>query len=487
MSNSSFRADGFRDLREFIEEVEKMGELRTITGAHWDLEIGRITTLLCQKQDAPVVLFDQIPEYSKGYRVLVNAVGSRRTLALCLGLPYSQSDMESLKAWREKLKTLKGIPPKVVTDGPVLENVFEGKDVNLWKFPVPKWNKLDGGRFIGTGSITILRDPDEGWVNLGTYRVMVHDESKAGFFIAPGRHGHIIREKYFARGQTCKVAVSLGQEPQLFLVSSMDIPYGMPEYDFAGGLKGEPIEVIESGYSGLPIPAQAEIVIEGEARLGETLEEGPFGEWPGYYGSGSRQEPVINVKRVMHRNDPIMLGVPPGKPPWSTNRVTSFNRSAAIWGELEAAGVPDIRGVWCHPAAAGRMFIIISIKQRYPGHARQAGLVASSCHAGGNVGRYTIVVDEDIDPTNTDDLLWALSSRSDPAGDIEILRRCWSTPLDPLVRKGAPSLNTRAVIDACRPYEWLDEFPPVVAFPSEELDDTLRKWGNQLFDRQQEG
>ncbi|MEE8449864.1 MAG: UbiD family decarboxylase [Thermodesulfobacteriota bacterium] len=470
----------FHDLREYAEELEKLGELRVLPGVHWDLEIGRITTILCQKEDQPVVLFDQIADYPKGYRVLVNPIGSKRTLALCLGIPYMESYIDILNAWRKKLKTLKPIPPKVVTDGPVLENVQEGKDVNLWKFPVPKWNTLDGGRFIGTGSVTILRDPDEGWVNLGTYRVMVHDESKAGFFIAPGRHGSIIREKYFAQGQKCKVSISCGQDPQIFMVSSMEIPYRMPEYDFTGGLKGEPIEVIESDYSGLPIPARAEIVIEGEASMEETLEEGPFGEWPGYYGSGARQDLVIRVKRILHRNDPILLGVPPGKPPWSTNRVTNFNRSAMLWDEMEGAGVPDIKGVWCHPSAAGRMFIVVAIKQRYPGHARQAGLLASSCQAGGNVGRYTLVVDEDIDPTNTDDILWALSSRSDPADDIEIIRRCWSTPLDPLVRKGAPSLNTRAIIDATRPYEWMDEFPPVVGFPPEELAETLNKWGKHL-------
>jgi 4-hydroxy-3-polyprenylbenzoate decarboxylase len=467
-------------LRQYVEEVEKLGELRFISGAHWDLEIGRITTILCQREDAPVVLFDQIGDYPRGYRVMVNAVGSRRTLALCLGIPYLESNIESLKLWREKLKTLKPIPPKVVADGPVLENVLEGKDVDLWKFPVPKWNNLDGGRFIGTGSVVILRDPDEGWVNLGTYRIMVHDESRAGLYIVPGRHGAIIREKYFARGKACKVAVSCGQDPQLFLVSSMEIPYRMPEYDFTGGLKGEAIEVIESDYSGLPIPARAEIVIEGDTSSVETMEEGPFGEWPGYYGSGASPAPIIKVKRILHRNNPIILGRPPGKPPWSPNRVTNFNRSAMLWREMEAAGVPDIRGVWCHPSAGGRMFIIVSIKQRYPGHARQAGLLASGCQAGGNLGRYTVVVDEDIDPSNTDELLWALSSRSDPASDIEIIRRCWSTPLDPLLRKGAPSLNTRAIIDACRPYEWMDEFPPVVGFPPEELDDTLEKWGDQL-------
>ena len=111
-------------------------------------------------------------------------------------------------------------------------------------------------------------------------------------------------------------------------------------------------------------------------------------------------------------------------------------KAALIWEQVEKAGVPDVRGVWCHEAGGGRLFNIISIKQRYPGHARQAMLCASQVHAGAYLGRYVIVVDEDIDPTNTFDVIWALASRSDPVESIEILRRCWSGPLDPRIQPG---------------------------------------------------
>ena len=472
----------FNDLREYLEEVDKLGELRTLTNVHWDLEIGRITDILCHRENSPAVLIDEITGYPKGYRVLLNAQGSLTRLSMCLGLPIIEKPMELVRAWRDKIKAAKMIPPKVVKEGPVLENVKEGKDIDLWKFPVPKWHPLDGGRYLGTGSVTITRDPDEGWVNLGTYRVMVHNESMVGFYISPGKHGRIHREKYMARGEICKVAVSCGQDPRIFLASTMELPYGLTEYDFAGYLKGEPIEVIESDYSGLPIPAHSEIVIEGEAVFDELVEEGPFGEWTGYYGSGSRMEPVLKVKRLMYRNDPIIMGQPPGKPPWETTRVSGINRSALLWDEMEKAGVPDVKGVWCHPAAGGRMFNVVAIKQRYPGHARQAGLLAASCHSGAYSGRYVIVVDDDIDPSDTNDVLWALSSRSDPAGDIEIVRRCWSTSLDPLVRKGQPTLNSRAIIDATRPYEWMDEFPPVVAFDPQDLEETMIKWGKLIYE-----
>lgn len=131
---------------------------------------------------------------------------------------------------------------------------------------------------------------------------------------------------------------------------------------------------------------------------------------------------------------------------------------------------------------AGIFIAFVSIKQRYPGHARQAGHVAAGCHSNAYCGRYTIVVDDDIDPTDTDQVLWALATRSDPQNSIDIVKRCWSTPLDPMIRKGEPPLNSRAIIEACRPFEWIKEFPPVVAFSQEEIEAAKEKWGHLIFD-----
>ena len=151
-----------------------------------------------------------------------------------------------------------------------------------------------------------------------------------------------------------------------------------------------------------------------------------------------------------------------------------------IWRELEAAGVPDVTGVWCHEAGGARLFVFVSIKQRYPGHARQAGMVASYCRAGAYLGRYSIVVDDDVDVTNTNDVLWALATRSNPETDIEIVRRSWSGPLDPIVPKGQKGHNSRAIIDACRPYEWMADFPPVAESSPEVRRAAEAKWGKIL-------
>ncbi|TFG58412.1 MAG: UbiD family decarboxylase, partial [Spirochaetales bacterium] len=138
-------------------------------------------------------------------------------------------------------------------------------------------------------------------------------------------------------------------------------------------------------------------------------------------------------------------------------------------------------GVWCHEAGGGRMFNIVSIKNSYPGHSRQAGMITSQCHAGAYLGRYVIVVDDDIDPSNTFDVLWAIASRSEPTESIEIIRSCWSGPLDPRIPEDRKGLNSRAIIDACRPYQWRKKFPPVAESSPELKARTLKKWGTTIF------
>jgi len=470
-----------RDLRGWIDQVEKLGELKRIDGADWDVEIGAITEMGHHRgEQSKALLFDNIKDYPKGYRVLSNTLNTVKRIATTLHMDTNYRRLEFVKDIKRHISEVDYIKPDVVKDGPVMQNVFEGKDIDMWKFPTPKWHELDGGRYIGTGSIDITVEPDEGWVNLGTYRVMIHDSDTLGFYISPGKQGRIMCEKYFARGQSCKVAVSFGQDPLLYLAGGIEVPRGVSEYDWVGGLQGAPVPVIIGEYTGLPIPATSEIVVECEAIAGEEMNEGPFGEWTGYYASSMRPEPIMKVKRLYHRNDPIILGAPPTRPPCEFNYMRCFMRSALIWQQMEAAGIPDIQGVWCHEAGGARLLTIVSIKQRYPGHAKQAGMVAAYCHAGGYLGRYVIVVDDDIDVTNTNDVLWALTTRSNPEIDLEIIRRSWSGPLDPIIPKGQKGHSSRAVIDACRPYEWMSDFPPVAESSPEVRRAAEEKWSKIL-------
>jgi 4-hydroxy-3-polyprenylbenzoate decarboxylase len=476
----------YRDLREWLKQVDDFGELKTVEGANWNLEIGAITEMARKEsKTAPCIVFDSIKDYPKGHRLAVGLLNSIKRVALTTDMPLDLPPMEFVRAWRQRIKDMKPIPPNVVKDGAFMENVWEEKDVDLLSFPTPRYNVGDGGRYIGTGHITISRDPEEGWVNLGTYRIMIHDEKNLGLYISPGRHGRIQMEKYFAQNRPFPVAVAIGYDPLIFMASAFEVPYGLSEYDFAGGLRQEPIDVVRLERTGLPVPATAELIIEGECLPGDQKAEGPLGEWTGYYASSVRDEPVLRVKRVYFRNNPIMTGAPPSKPPTEATFYKSFWRSAMIWDELEKAGVPDIQGVWCPPEGNTRLFTVVSIKQRYPGHARQAGILASQCHAAAYLGRFTVVVDEDIDATDMKDVIWAMTTRCDPVEDIEILRRCWSSPLDPILPKSKKnknaSFNSRAIIDACRPYDWIKDFPQSVKVPDELAKQVREKWGKQLL------
>src|SRR5660397_262335 len=262
---------------------------------------------------APAVLFDKVPGCDPGFRLLTNVLGSNDNIALALGLPAGLSKAELSAGARELLAGGEVEPMKYVETGPVMENVETGEDVDLFKFPTPLWHEQDGGRYIGTASYDVTRDPDQPeWVNIGTYRVMLHDKDKVGFYVSPGKHGRVHRDKRFARGEACPVAMVFGGDPLTFLMASTELPHGVSEYDFIGGLRGEPMEVIKGPVTGLPFPANAEIVIEGYARPDNERLEGPFGEWTGYYASSARPEPVVDVEAVyylslIHISEPTRL------------------------------------------------------------------------------------------------------------------------------------------------------------------------------------
>ena len=471
------------DLRTWLDEVNKLGQLMNVNDAHWNLELSTLTELINERSKTrPAIVFDKIKEYPAGHRVAVNLLSSLQRLALTMGMDPNLAPFDFVQQWRKRVKSIQPIEPRLVKSAPLFENVQKGADIDLFKFPVPKWHELDGGRYIGTDDLVVTRDPEEKWVNVGTYRIMIHGRDHMGLHMSPGKHGRVHRDKSHAEGKPLPIAVSFGHHPINFLVASTDVPYRVNEYAYAGGITGQPLDIVAGPLTGLPIPADSEIAIEGEVAPNDFMPEGPFGEWTGYYASNQPAVPVIRVKAVYHRNDPILCGFPLLKPSSGDNLHFSLMLSALIWNSLDEAGVPDVQAVWSHPSG-GRFMTVLAIKQRYPGHARQAAMIASQCRSGAYLGRYVIVVDEDIDITNTEEVIWAISSRSDPVDSIEILRRCWSGPLDPRIPVGEKGFNSRAIIDATRPYEWRDKFPKSSGHSRELKDKVAGDWQGFLNDK----
>ena len=481
---SSTRASAF-DLRAWIEKARDQGQLRDVEGADPRLEVGAITELNAKRR-GPALLFDNFPGYRPGFRVLTGAMLNSSTLGLTLGITDKLDTMTLTDRVAEKLRAIDAqapqYPVEFVGDGPVMENRAAGEEVDLNIFPAPLWHEMDGGVYIGTGCLYIQRDPETGWTNVGAYRVQRHGKNAVGTFISPGHHGAIIRQKYWDKGEPCPVAIVFGSHPLFLLLAGLEVPAGVDELRWIGALAGQRVPVVRGPVTGLPIPADAEVAIEGFVSQGDKQDEGPFGEFTGYYAGGKAPDTVVRVKALYHRNDPILLGAPPSRPVHDYSYFASVLRSAAVKESLRKAGIPGVKSVWIAEAGASRMWVVTSIRQQYAGHAAQAAHLAVQCQAGGLMNRYSIVVDDDIDPSNPDDVIWALSTRTDPATDIDILRQCWSNPLDPMIapadKEKKQLWNSRAIINACRPWERVaaGNFPPVAEAAPELLAATRKKW-----------
>jgi len=456
----------FDDLRTFIAACQEIDDWRQIDGADWDLEIGALTEATADLVPGPpMLLFDHIKDYPPGYRVASLTLASHRRVALALGLPTDLPKLDLVRLAARKIRDVKPIPPVEVQASPLLENTLTGDAVDLLRFPTPRFHAQDGGRYIGTGDAIIQRDPDSGFINVGTYRVQVHDHNRLGLWVSPGQHGRLIFQRYWERGEACPVVAVFGGDPLTFLAGYQKIPWGKSELEYTGGLRERPLPVLRGPITGLPIPAGSEIAVEGEIPPLEEdgQAEGPFGEWPGYYSGGTigtgRPQPVIRVKAIYYRDEPIIVNQ---APMWPGAPVMGLPTSAGLlWDQLENAGIQDIQGVYSFTS----YLTVVAIRQRYAGHAKQVGHAALACSAAARNGRYIVVVDEDIDVTDLKEVLWAMQTRVDPYTDIELIDGTWSTPLDPRMppdkRASGDHTNSRAIFYAVRPWPWREKFPRV--------------------------
>lgn len=462
------------DLREFINKCETAGQLSRIKKeVDWDLELSHISKIN-EENNGAALLFENV----KGYKnsVLTGAFSTKETLAVALGMSIGTSMCDMSRQWMQ-LAIKKLIPPVEVKDGPILENILEGDQVNLFDFPVPQMYPQDGGRFIGTAYTLITRDPESGWVNLGTYRMQILDNKSTGIQIIKGKHADFMMKKYHKMGKKMPALAVIGGDPLGFLTGSTLVSAETSEYDVMGALRGEPVEIIISEKNGLPFMANAEIVLEGEVETDpeKWRQEGPFGEYTGYYSGKKSEEwpkPWLDVQRVYHRNDYILWSTTVGKPITDTHMIQSLNRTATLWTDLETMRVPGIQSVYIPAESTGRFWAIVSVKQMYPGHPNH---VADAVY-GSTTGHYgmkgVIVVDDDIPADDWNKVMWAMSVRYDPKRDTQIINRGRSTPLDPALPFDARDVVSRIIIDACTPYEW--DRKPQEIFLDEEMEKKVR-------------
>jgi UbiD family decarboxylase len=469
------------DLRKWLAAAEDLGELEHITGASAILEIGAASQLNYRRKRPRALLFDEIPGYAPGQRVLTGSLSSPSLMARSLGLGADLDDRQLVTALRGKpaqwLASAPAFPAEEVADGPVLENVIRGAGIDVSAFPCPVWHEGDGGPYIGTGCAVVTADPDTGIPNLGAYRIQVHDGGRSVTVnMEAGKHGMQHARGWFAREGHAPVAASLGHHPVLLAVAGTEVPAGVSELDYAGAILGSRVPVVRGRDTGLPIPAESELAFEGWLYPDRTRLEGPFGEWTGYYSGGASQVLCAELTTLYYRNDPINLGAPPGKPPHDYSYMRSVMKSAMATDGLAGAGLAGVAGAWCHEAGGGRSIIAVAIEQRYPGHSRQAGYLAAQLPVTAYMNKLVIVVDSDVNPRDLDEVMWAVATRCDPAADLEVMHRTWGSRVDPLKLPDQPAYNNRLLIDACRPFERLGDFPAVAESSAELLDRVAGRW-----------
>lgn len=452
-----------RDLREWIAAVERVGQLQRITEpVSRNEEMGAITYMAHQTIGAPALLFESIKESPRGFRALWNPLGSSvDRFALAIGEPTGLPVMELIRRCKGKL-TQPIAPVVVEADGaPVNENGMRDDKIDIRVFPAARHWAGDGGEYIGTCDAILTRDPDGGWLNVGCYRQMVQGKDEVGLYLSPGKDARLHIERYWSRGEPCEVVACWGVDPAMFIVASQTFPKTVSELDYIGGLMGRPVELVKGEATSLLYPAHAEIVVEGVVPPGSQKLEGPFGEFTGYYGRPEDFAFLMEIKAVHYRDNPIIThALMADYPANECALLYSVARSARIWNDLDKLGVPGIRGVYAHPAAAGGFAMtVISLEQRYAGHAPQALALAAQCPGGAYFSKWIIAVDEDVDPSNTNQVIWAMSTRCNPVEDIDILRQTWSTWLDPTQNPPEERpYGSKALVNACMEHRYLTQF-----------------------------
>ena len=342
------------------------------------------------------------------------------------------------------------IPPVVIEDAPVHENVVLADDIDLSTLPVPKYSPDDGGPYITPG-LVVSRDPETGVPDIGHYRFEIIDKQALSFLALPNhRFGKNLAKAVALGHKTFRAALVIGVDPMLAYTGPIQVPEDTNDFEVAGGLRGAPVELVKCRSIDLEVPAHAEFVIEFEVQFDDTVFEGPLGEYTGYYTPGS-MKPIARPLAITHRNHPYFQALLTGKPT-TENHVLKQLAFEASFLESMRRTFPTIERVAIPPSGGVNFRVVMAMRPRFAGEAREAILTAM----GSNLRPKTvIVVDPDIDVQDSGEVEWALAFRSQPARDVIIVDDLPGGPLDPTLDESLPAdrrTGSALGIDATYPY-----------------------------------
>ena len=471
-----------RSLRDFIARLENAGRLRRISApVSPDLEVTEIHRRVL-RAGGPALLFENLRRADGSpwnMPALANLFGTVERVAWGMGRePEGLREIGETLAflrqpappggWREAvgmlplLKTMLSMAPRTVRRGPVQEVVLEGDDIDLGRFPVQTCWPDEPAPLI-TWPLVVTRGPGrtaEDDFNLGIYRMQVTGPNTTLMRWLKHRGGAGHHARWAAKKQEpLPAAAVIGADPATILAAVTPLPETLSEYRFSGLLAGRRLDLVDCRTVPLKVPAEAEIVLEGHVSLDDYGDEGPYGDHTGYYNAVERF-PVFTVSAITMRRDPIYLTTYTGRPPDEPSVLGEALNEVFI--PLLQAQFPEIRDFWLPPEGCSYRVAVVSIRKAYPGHAKRVMFGVWSYLRQFMYTKWVIVVDDDIDARDWKDVIWAVSTRMDPARDIALVE---NTPIDYLDFASPESgLGSKVGLDAT------DKWPP----------ETRREWGRKL-------
>jgi len=449
-----------KNLRDFIKLLkEKAPEELMIGEKLVDPKFEACTVLrkLELANKYPMAIFKNVKDLRGGksaFPLVINMFATRKKLALALGLEPHQWKMElpfELTKRYGKMLSPVTIDKK---EAPVKEVVRKGAEVHLNDFPIPTHHAKDGGPYILGGSV-VTKDAETGFYNVALLRIHVKEDNRVVVHAEPHHHSGMIVKSYISKGKPCPFAVVIGHHPSFYLGSQWEGPYGKNEYEIIGGAMQEALRLTpsETWGSDFLVPADAEIIMEGEVLPGQIDDEGPIGEHTRYYKTvmtngtiEKSTDPVARFHAITHRKDAYYMTTFNGHP--DQGLIGAIPKEAAIF-EIARRSVPRLKAVHMSPGGVNRYFCYLSMDQRVSGEAKDAILAAfiGDWHI-----KYAIAVDSDVDIFNDREVLWAISTRTQPLVDTFVIPEAMGSPLDPTVGKqGTRTLTSRMGIDATKP------------------------------------
>ena len=425
------------DMRAFIEFLEDRGDLLRISDPiDWEYEAVSLTRR-SSDVDGPALLFENIRDSE--IPCLSGIFGAKRRVAWALEC----DEDELFGVYRQREGTR--IPVEAVENAPCQEIVLTGDDIDLASLPILRHYERDAGRYI-TAALQVANDPETGVRNVSIHRMLLLGKNRLSVYAPPGRHLRTIIERHHEAGSTAEIASVFAAEPATQIGSQARAPYGVDEFEIAGGLRGAPVELVRCHSIDVRVPATAEMVIEGRIVPGEIVDDGPFGEYPGTY-SEAKPTPVLEVTAITMRRSAMYQNTLTGFP--MTENHWMMQPAAAAMAYREAQKVaPEVKAVNVTPGGTARHHVVVSIRKRHPFDARNTMLALLSAGLG---AKQVIVVDEDIDVFDPEHVEWAVNTRVQPDQDVVIISNLYSPTLDPSapVNRGSSKMG----IDATMPMD----------------------------------